>query len=187
MARLNPGVGTWIGRALAVAAFAAVALLGTCTLRRIDQAPRTHDAFLYADSAQIAPEVSGRITAIHIRENQRVAKGEALVEIDREPFELRVEQAHAQVAALHGQIGVASRQVASQASGAKAAATQIERARTQLELARNNVTRITPLLDKGYATAMQGDEAHTNANVAGWRSRSRRAGASAGLRSSSRS
>jgi multidrug efflux system membrane fusion protein len=166
MARLKPDVRTWIGRAFAVAAFAAVALLATCTLRRIDEAPRTHDAFLYADSAQIAPEVSGRITALRVRENQRVAKGEPLVEIDREPFELRVEQAHAQVEALRGQIGVASRQVASQASGAKAAATQIERARTQLDLARNNVTRITPLLDKGYATAMQGDEAHTNENVA---------------------
>jgi multidrug efflux system membrane fusion protein len=166
MAWLTPGVRSWIGRAVAVAAFASVALLGTCALRRIDRAPRTQDAYLYADSAAIAPEVSGRVAVVHIHENQRVAKGEPLVEIDREPFELRVEQARAQVEAIRAQIGVASRQVASQASGAKAAATQIERARTQLALARNNVTRITPLLDKGYATEMQGDEARTNENVA---------------------
>ena len=57
------------------------------------------------------PEVSGRIVALHVTNNQRVTKGQPLVEIDPEPFELRLRQAQAQVAALKAQISLTGRQV----------------------------------------------------------------------------
>jgi multidrug efflux system membrane fusion protein len=152
----------WVGRAVAVTAIAGAVLLGVWALVRLDRSPRTHDAFLYADSAGIAPEVSGRLVALHVHENQRVTMGQPLVEIDREPFELHLEQARAQVAALEAQIDLTSRQVASQSSGAQAATTQIQGARSQLALARDTVMRLSPLLDKGYTTPQQVDEALAN-------------------------
>ena len=85
----------------------------------LDRRPRTHDAHLFAYSAGMAPEVSGRIVALHVTNNQRVKRGEPLVDIDPEPFELRVRQARAQVAALKAQINLTGRQVASQRSGAR--------------------------------------------------------------------
>jgi multidrug efflux system membrane fusion protein len=156
----------WTGRLIAAIAIAAAFGLGGYTLYRLDRAPRTHDAFLYADSAGIAPEVNGRIVQLLARDNQRVKKGEALAKIDPEPFDFRLRQARAQVAALQAQIDLTTRQVAAQSAGADAAATQIERTRSQLALAQDTVGRLAPLLGKGYVTAQQVDEARTNEHTA---------------------
>ncbi|GGE98652.1 multidrug transporter subunit MdtN [Aliidongia dinghuensis] len=155
-----------LGRLIAIAAIVAAVGLGYVTLDRLDRRPRTHDAFLYADSAGLAPDVSGRIVALHVKDNQRVTKGQPLLEIDHEPFELHLRQARAQVAALEAQIALTTRQVAAQSSGADAAATQVERARSQLAFARDTVGRLSPLLSKGYVTAQQVDEARTNERTA---------------------
>jgi membrane fusion protein, multidrug efflux system len=156
----------WLGRLIALIAFAAAFGLGFVALERLDHRPRTHDAFLYADSAGLAPDVSGRIVSLSVRDNQRVHKGDKLLVIDPEPFELRLRQAKAELAALEAQIALTTRQVAAQSSGADAAATQIERARSQLALARDSVGRLAPLLGKGYVTAQQVDEARTNEKTA---------------------
>jgi len=152
----------WLGRLVAALAVAAALGLAVWTLYVLDRRPRTHDAHLFAYSAGMAPEVSGRIVALHVTNNQRVKRGEPLVDIDPEPFELRVRQARAQVAALKAQINLTGRQVASQRSGADAAATQINHARAQLELAQDSLQRLEPLLGKGYVTKQQIDEARTN-------------------------
>ena len=151
-----------LGQLIAFTALAAAFGLGAYTLDRLDQRPRTHDAFLYADSAGLAPDVSGRIVAIDVHDNQRVAKGEILVEIDPEPFALRLRQAQAQVAAIQAEIDLTGRQVSAQSSGADAALTQIDRARAELALARDTLGRLTPLQGKGYVTRQQVDEAATN-------------------------
>jgi len=172
MVRIDPKTATmnrgrfWLGRLIAFAAIAAALGLGGYTLDRLDQQPRTHDAFLYADSVGLAPDVSGRIVVFHVHDNQRVAKGEPLVEIDSGPFDLRLRQTRAQVAALRAQTALTARQVASQTSGAEAAATQIDRARSQLAFARDTVGRLTPLLSKDYVTVQQVDEATTNEKTA---------------------
>lgn len=156
----------WTGRLIATAAVLMALGLGGYTLDRLDKRPRTHDAFLYADSIGLAPDVSGRIVALHVHDNQRVSQGQPLLEIDPEPFDLRLRQAQAQVAALRAQIGLTGRQVSAQSSGADAAATQTERARSQLLLAQDTLARLTPLLGKGYVTAQQVDEARTNERTA---------------------
>lgn len=155
-------VRVWLGRAIAVVALAAAVGLGTVTVERLDRRPRTHDAFLYADSAGLAPDVSGRIVALRVRNNQRVRQGDDLLDVDPEPFVLRLRQARAQAAALQAQIDLTARQVVAQSSGADAAVTQVERARSQLALAHDTVGRLSPLLAKGYVTAQQVDEARTN-------------------------
>jgi multidrug efflux system membrane fusion protein len=156
----------WVGRVAAIASVIAAVLLAAFALSRLDRRPRSQDAFVYADSTGIVPEVSGRITTVHVRENQRVTKGDVLIEIEREPYEFRLAQARAQAAALRAQIDVASRQVASQSTAARAAATEIQGAISQLDLAQATSARLSPLVDKGYATQQQFDEAQTNAKVA---------------------
>ena len=152
----------WRGRLVAFVVLAAAIGLVIWTLYVLDRRPRTHDAHLFAYSAGIAPEVSGRIVALRVTNNQRVVKGQPLVDIDPEPFELRVRQARAQVSALRAQISLTGRQVTSQKSGADAAATQINQARAQYQLAQDTRKRLEPLLEKGYVTTQQIDEARTN-------------------------
>jgi multidrug efflux system membrane fusion protein len=155
-----------IGRLTAAAALLAAIGLGAWVLVRLDEHPRTYDGFLYADTAAMAFDVSGRIVRLPIRNNQNVHAGEELAQVDPEPFELRLKQAQATVAALRAQIDLTVRQIASQTSGADAAVSQVARARAQLELARNSRERIEPLLGKGYATEQQVDEARTNERAA---------------------
>jgi multidrug efflux system membrane fusion protein len=152
----------WRGRLVAFVVLASAIGLTIWTLYVLDRRPRTHDAHLFAYSAGIAPEVSGHIVALQVTNNQRVVKDQPLVDIEVEPFELRVRQARAQVAALKAQISLTGRQVTSQKSGADAAASQINQARAQHELAQDTLRRLEPMLEKGYVTTQQIDEARTN-------------------------
>ncbi|MHA6203436.1 HlyD family efflux transporter periplasmic adaptor subunit [Dyella soli] len=156
----------WLGRSLTVVALLAALVLLAATVFVVDRRPRTHDAHLFAYTAGIAPEVSGRLTVIHVINNQLVRKGDVLAQIDPEPFELRLRQARAKVAALKADIDLTGRQVNSQTSGAQAASTQIERAREQLALARSTRERLEPMVGKGYVTQQQIDEARTNERTA---------------------
>ena len=153
---------TWVGRSVAVLAVVAAIGLGITTLFVVDRRPRTHDAHLFAYSAGMATEVSGRILTLHVINNQRVNAGDPLVDIDPEPFAMRLRQARAQVTSLKAQISLTGRQVTSQKYGADAAATQISHAREQLALAQDTLQRQEPLLAKGYVTNQQIDEARTN-------------------------
>jgi multidrug efflux system membrane fusion protein len=152
----------WTGRVIAGAAILAALAIGAYTLVRLDREPRTNDGYLFADRAGLAPDVSGRIVELNVRDYQPVRKGDVLLQIDAEPFELRLRQAREQVAALRAQIDLTARQVASQTAGAEAATTQIARARAQLALATDTLMRITPLQTKGYVTDQQIDEARTS-------------------------
>lgn len=149
----------------AVAAVSAVTLIIVAMIVA-DRSPRTHDAYIYAYSSGITPEVSGRIVWIGIRNDQTVRKGDVLVRIDPEPFQLRVQQADAQIASLEAQIDLTGRQVTSQGSGALAAAREEDRARQQLTLAHNTRMRLEPLLGKGFVTAQQVDQAKTDERAA---------------------
>ena len=48
----------------------------------------TDDAYVRSDLVAVAPEVTGRIIAVHVVDNQTVKKGDKLVSIDPVPFQL---------------------------------------------------------------------------------------------------
>lgn len=155
-----------LARLIAWCSIGAACVLIVVSVLVADRRPRTHDAYIYAYSAALTPEVSGRIVAIHVRNDQLVHKGEVLLQIDPEPFQYRWQQANAQVEALQAQIALTGRQVTAQGSGAEAALHQVDRARQQLALARNSRERLEPLFQQGYATAQQIDQARTDERTA---------------------
>lgn len=57
--------------------------------------PFTSDAYVQAFVVQVAPQVAGQVTAVHVKENQRVEKGDLLFEIDPRPFAHKVRQLEA--------------------------------------------------------------------------------------------
>jgi multidrug efflux system membrane fusion protein len=157
---------TTLGKVIAFVAITSAVVLLITTMIVLDQRPRTHDAYVFAYSAGITPEVSGRIVESNIQNDQFAHKGDVLLRIDSEPFDLKLRQANAQVAALEADIDLTSRQVTAQGSGAQAAARQVDRARQQLALAHNTVERMAPLLAEGFVTAQQMDETRTNERTA---------------------
>ncbi len=57
----------------------------------------TDDAYVQSDLVAVAPEITGRIIAVHVVDNQVVKKGDKLISIDPVPFQLVVNQWKAQV------------------------------------------------------------------------------------------
>jgi multidrug efflux system membrane fusion protein len=79
------GRSAWLGRLIVAFTVAAALGLAVWTLYVLDRRPHTYCAHLFAYSAGATPEVSGRIVALHVTNNQRVKRGEPLVDIDPEP------------------------------------------------------------------------------------------------------
>jgi multidrug resistance efflux pump len=61
-------------------------------------APWTRDGHIRADIVQIAPDVSGLIQKVEVRDNQLVKRGQVLFSIDQDRFKLALRQAKAAVA-----------------------------------------------------------------------------------------
>src|SRR5580698_5048239 len=86
-----------IGKTVALIIVAAFIVTGLVVIFRIDSRPRTDDAFLLADIANLAPDVSGRIVSLNIHSNQSVHAGDVLFVIDPEPYKLKLDAAKAQL------------------------------------------------------------------------------------------
>jgi multidrug resistance efflux pump len=61
-------------------------------------APWTRDGHIRADVVQIAPDVSGLIQQVEVKDNQLVKRGQVLFSIDQDRFKLALRQANAAVA-----------------------------------------------------------------------------------------
>src|SRR5262249_41958556 len=57
----------------------------------------TDDAFVNGHVTFVAPRVGGQISRVLVDDNNRVRKGDLLVELDREPFEVAVAEKRAAV------------------------------------------------------------------------------------------
>ncbi|EHK71850.1 secretion protein HlyD [Pseudomonas psychrotolerans L19] len=131
--------------------------------------PWTRDGRVRAEVITIAPDVAGLVTEIAVRDNQWVKKGDLLLQIDPEHYEIAVHQAEATVAARKATLAmrqqnarrradidslVVSRENREDASSAALAAeADLRQAQAQLESARLNLkrTRVLAPVD-GYVT-----------------------------------
>lgn len=150
-----------LGQIVGLTIVLATVALALYVVYSLDQSPRTDDAFVRADTINVAPQVSGRIIALRVRDNQAVRQGDVLFEIDPEPYEHAVERARAALDSLTKQIGLSQRDVRAQEFAATAANANIDRAAAQANQAADTLARIEPLLAKEYVTAEQVDQART--------------------------
>jgi membrane fusion protein (multidrug efflux system) len=64
----------------------------------------TENAYVKADIARVAAEVTGRIHSVRIKDHSRVAKGDVLLELDPKPFEIKLAAAKADVDAARTEV-----------------------------------------------------------------------------------
>ena len=128
---------------------------------RLDTAPRTDDAYAYADTINVVPEVSGKIINLPIHDNQAVKQGELLFQIDPRPYEDALNRARANLESLDKQIELTQRTVNAQEYNASAVRAAVERARAAANQATDTLHRMEPLLSQGYVSAEEVDQAKT--------------------------
>jgi membrane fusion protein (multidrug efflux system) len=117
----------------------------------------TDDAYVRADVVTVSPRVSGYVTRVAVDDDQRVARGDVLVELDDRDFRAKLDAAQA---------AVASAEAATQEAGAAAATldarivrqgSAIAQAQADVEVARAEADRRTA--DATRYRALLADEA----------------------------
>lgn len=83
--------------------------------------PYTQQARVQAYVVGVAPEVAGRVTAVKVGNNQMVEAGQVLFELDREPYEIAVAKARAELQNMRGQVGASSAAIDSALANLRAA------------------------------------------------------------------
>ena len=183
-----------LGRRTLIGVVAAATFALLLTIYQVDRHPRTDDANVWANFIEIAPEVSGRLIQLPVKDNAFVQTGGLLFVIDPRPYEYALQQALADQELLEQQIIDERRKIAAQnsavdAAGAavhvsktgiqtasssidlsKAAVTRAQAAKAsaeaRLKYATNDLNRIQPLLQKQYVTVDQVDQANTAVRIA---------------------
>ncbi len=126
------------------------------------QNPRTNDAMVRANIVGIAPEVSGRIVALHVEDNQYVKQGDLLYEIDPRPYQARLDKARAELQLVEKEVD--SRRASSGAAELAierldhqraAASAEVSRIEAEDEYLHSYLERLEPLAEKQFVSQDQ--------------------------------
>ncbi|MBY0509398.1 MAG: HlyD family secretion protein [Rhodospirillaceae bacterium] len=108
--------------------------------------PNTDDAYVQAHVVQIAPQISGVISKVHVVNNQHVDADAPLFDIDPASFRIAVEAAQAA-------FDEAAETVGASGAGVKAASAHVREAEAALANARREAVRGRALKDVGSLSA----------------------------------
>ena len=111
-------------------------------------APWTRDGHIRADVIQIAPDVSGLIQQVEVRDNQTIKRGDVLFTIDQDRFTLALRQAKATLAERQETLAQASREAQrNRKLGNLVAAEQLEESQSREARARSAVSEAQVQVD----------------------------------------
>lgn len=135
--------------------------------------PYTSQATVQTFLVQIAPEVSGPVVAVDVRDNQPVKAGQPLFRIDPRPFDIALRAAQASLA-------VAQQGVDSSAADVRVAAAQLQRQQVELATSQQLGKIVLDLsakraLSETSAIRARSDIARTRAEIERARAESERA------------
>ena len=119
----------------------------------------TDNAYVQQDMVSVSPDVSGRIVAVNVRENQRVKAGDVLFRIDPEPFRIALAQADAALSAARVEVNT----LATDTGGANA---DIQSANADILLAQATYNRQAALMKQGFTTRASFDAAAQQVSAA---------------------
>lgn len=112
----------------------------------------TDNAYVKQDITAISTQVNGPVAAVYVRENQHVNQGDLLYRVDPRPFQAALHAAEAQLAAARLQ----TTQLEVQAAGTGGT---IVGAQANLQIAERALSRQQALLNDGFTTRANYDDA----------------------------
>ena len=140
----------------------------------------TDDAYVNGHVTFVAPRVAGQVSRVLVDDNYRVKKGDVLVQLDKEPYQVQVAIKKAAVAAAEADLAAAQAQVRGLVAQARANRFKLEHAiedvdnqianlranvatlnsrKATLELARANLRRGEELVPSGGISKEELDHA----------------------------
>ncbi|MGA9854718.1 MAG: HlyD family secretion protein [Gammaproteobacteria bacterium] len=119
----------------------------------------TDNAYVVADQVDVATQIAGRVTAVPVTQNQAVAPGQVLLEIDPTPFQLALDQANANLK------NVADK-LRAQLQSLRAAQAELAGAQANVAYLTRDVQRKTNLANRDVVAAARLDDLKTNLTMA---------------------
>ncbi len=176
-----------LGVGLAITAFLLGGFYFWPTVRRTFNTVSTYDAYVNGHVTIVAARVAGQVESVLVDDNNRVRKGDLLVKLDREPYEVQValkraalESAEADMAATQDQLRGTVAQarsnrfrlehamddVRNQLALLKSNVAQVNAEKANLELAERDFARAESLVGRGAISKQQFDQAQAQLDVA---------------------
>ena len=118
----------------------------------------TDNAYVRGRTTVIAPQVSGYVTRVLVRDFENVKAGQPLVAIDDRIYAQRVEQAQAQVENAQATLANATQTAASRRASFGAQGAAVANARAQLMRAQADMNRVNDLVTDGSVSLRERDQ-----------------------------
>ncbi|MDF1732459.1 MAG: HlyD family secretion protein [Minwuia sp.] len=119
----------------------------------------TENAYVKSAKFAVSSDLDGRVSAVHVAENQRVRAGDVLVELDSRAHEIRLAETEADLAR-------ARSQVASLKSDYRASLAELEETRARISHLESQTERYRSLSKRGIAASAQYEEAAADLSAA---------------------
>jgi membrane fusion protein, multidrug efflux system len=126
----------------------------------------TDNAYVAADSVVVSSKVAGYVDEVFVSENDQVARGQALVQLDLRDYRTQAQQARAQIAATLAGADTIRSQVTEQGAAIRQAQAQLAAASAGVSLANEQVARYRPLAASGAEPREKLDQFVTQARQA---------------------
>jgi len=129
----------------------------------------TDDAQIEANINPVIPKISGYVTEVRVKDNQRVKKGDTLLLLDDRDLKLKLEQAEAALGTAQSNLtsakatsAAAQANIGTSAAAIKAADAQIEAAKVSVWQATQDYNRYANLIKDHSITQQQFEQAQAN-------------------------
>jgi membrane fusion protein, multidrug efflux system len=119
----------------------------------------TDNAYLNANTVEIAAQISGAVINVYVTDNQQVKAGAPLFDIDPQPYQVALDKAEAQ-------LQVAMQSVSQQSAAVAAAEAQVAQRMAELKNAQSNNARTQRLVKQGFLSEQGSEAARTQAATA---------------------
>jgi membrane fusion protein (multidrug efflux system) len=114
----------------------------------------TDDAYIGANQVEIAAQVSGPVVQVFVRDQQGVAKGDPLFQIDPQPYRIALDKAQAQ-------LELARQDMSQQGAGVTAAEAVLAQRRAEAANARSTWERNQQLVKSGFISSQAAETSRT--------------------------
>ena len=139
---------------VAAAVLALAALFGLRYWHEASLYISTDNAYVQANQVEITPQVSGPVTAVHVRDQQAVKAGDPLFDVDARNYEIALDKARAQ-------LEIARQSASQESAGIASAEAVLAQRRAEAANAGANWKRNQELMKSGFLSPQGAENART--------------------------
>ena len=126
----------------------------------------TDDAFVEGHIVSIAPRVSGPVEQMLIDDNMPVKKGQLLIVIDPNDYEVKLAQTKAKLAEAKASLNISTKDITKSQSTLKETSHEVVSANSKLDFAQKDYKRYSSMYKEGITSKQEYDSSKTGLTVA---------------------